>query len=462
MVEIEIENPATGEVLGTVLDGGPQAIDAAVQLAKKAFETGSWRGKTPGEREAILWRAAELIDREKEDLALLSTLEAGKPVRDARSGDVDGAADAFRFYAGACRRWGGRTVPVEGPYLNHTVREPLGVVGAIVPWNYPLCLAAWKIAPALAAGCSVVLKPSEFTPFGAIKLTEILHRAGVPQEAVQTVTGYGHTTGDALARHEDVAKIAFTGSAATARRIQIASAESNLKPVSMELGGKSANIIFADANLPAAVRGALWGVFLNQGQVCTAGSRVLVEAAVYEEFVALLVNRARQLRLGDPRDPNVDLGPLISAKQKQKVLGMATEAVRQGAKPLLLHEHALPECGHFVAPAILGDVDPQSSLAQQEVFGPVLALMKFDKEEQAIALANATPYGLAAGVWTENLRRAQRMAEALRAGVIWINCYNHFDTASPFGGVKLSGTGRDLGEEALLEYTSVKSIWSAR
>ncbi|MDX2269908.1 MAG: aldehyde dehydrogenase family protein [Bryobacter sp.] len=462
MADITVENPATGEVLGAVPDTTPAQVDAAVQQAYDAFAQGVWRSRPASEREKVLWKIAEWIERDKEDFALLSTLEAGKPIRDSRSGDVEGAIDAFRFFAGSCRRLGGQTVPVDGPYVNHTVPEPLGVVAAIVPWNYPLCLAAWKVAPALAAGCSVILKPSELTPFGALKLEETIRAAGLPPGVFRVLTGYGATTGDALSRHERVAKVAFTGSRATARRILIAAAESNLKPVSLELGGKSANLVFADANIPAAVRGALWGAFLNQGQVCTAGSRLLVEEPIYEEFLALLVDRAHRLRLGDPRDPNVDLGPLVSAKQKEKVLGFVQEAKAAGYACPLPGDAALPELGHFVAPVIFSHVPAEARLAQEEIFGPVLSVLPFRTEEEAIRLANATRYGLAAGLWTENLRRAQRVSSALAAGVVWTNCYNHFDVASPFGGLKESGHGRDLGEDALREYTAVRSLWSAR
>jgi acyl-CoA reductase-like NAD-dependent aldehyde dehydrogenase len=460
---IPIENPATGEILGNVPDHTADDVNTAVASARQAFQQGVWRAKNPSEREATLWRIAALIEDHAEDLALLESLETGKTLKDARSGDVGGAIDAFRYYAGAVRRLGGRTIPVDGKFTNRAEREPLGVIGAIVPWNYPLCLAAWKLAPALASGNSVVLKPSELTPFTTLKLLDLIHEAGVPKGVVHLLTGYGRTTGDAIARHPDIDKVVFTGSGATARRIMIAAAESNLKPVALELGGKSANIVFASADLKAAVRGALWGIFGNAGQVCSAGSRLLLERPIYDEFVQTLAARTAKLRLGNPQAQTTDIGSLISRPQMERVLGFIEQARADGATIVCggQREPSLPQ-GYFVQPTLLTGVRESSPILLHEVFGPVLCILPFDTEENAIALANGTSYGLAAGVWTANLAQANRVSAALAAGTVWINAYNEFDSASPFGGVKQSGFGRDLGEEALVEYTQTKSIWTAQ
>lgn len=461
---IAVENPANGDHLGEVPDVGAAGVDAAVAAARQTFENQAWRGKKPSEREELLWRVASLIERDAEDLALLGTIESGKTIKESRSADVGGAIDAFRYYAGAVRRLGGRTVPVDGPYVSFTMRDPVGVVGAIVPWNFPLCLAAWKIAPALACGCSVVLKPSELTPFTAMKLGELIAEAGVPEGVVNVVTGYGETTGEALARHEDVNKLTFTGSPRTGRRLLELSAQSNLKPVTLELGGKSANIVFADAELRGPVRAALWGIFANNGQVCTAGSRLLLEAPIYDEFLALLLERARKLRLGNPLKDTTDVGALVSERQMNRVLEYITQGRRSGATLLLGGERdAVGERakGYFVKPTIFGEVRPESVIAQEEIFGPVLSVIRFEGEEEALRIANGTKYGLASAVWTQDTGKMLRMARSLRSGVVWGNTYNEFDTAAPFGGVQLSGFGRDLGEEALEQYTATKTIWLA-
>lgn len=458
--DIAVINPATGADLGRVPDCGAEEVNRAVDAARHCFATGQWRGRDGSEKERILMAIADGIDAQRQSLGELVSRETGKTLAEALGGDVDGAADAFRYYAGAVRRLTGETIPIDGNFLNYTLREPAGVVGAIVPWNFPLCIAAWKVAPALACGCAVVLKPSELTPLSAIRLAEIAREAGLPGGALEVVTGYGATAGEALARHMDVDKISFTGSPRTARRLLTASAESNLKPVSLELGGKSPNIVFADADLDAAARKALWGIFQNKGEVCTAGSRLLLEDSIHDAFLDTLIGRASRLRVGDPLDPKTQMGSQISTAQMERILGYIERAKQAGAQ-LRCGGHRVGETGCFVAPTIFSAVTPGMEIAREEVFGPVLSVLRFRDEEEAIAIANSTTYGLAAAVWTGNLRRAHRMAAALQAGVVWVNTYNGFDTATPFGGVKQSGFGRDLGAAALDQYTHLKSVWVA-
>jgi aldehyde dehydrogenase (NAD+) len=461
---IDVVNPATGEKLAAVPDSQAEDIDRAVHAARASFEAGSWRKADPSHKERVLWRIAELIDMYEDELCLLESQENGKTVREARSADVRPAADALRYYAGWVRRPHGETIPVDGPYLNYTLREPVGVVGQIVPWNYPTLLACWKMAPALACGCSIVLKPSELTPLTALRLGEICLEAGVPEGVVNVVTGYGPMAGEALGRHMDVDKISFTGSIRTARALLRASSESNLKRVSLELGGKNPNIIFADADLDSAVDEAFSGIFANKGEVCSAGSRLLLENKVHDEFVTRLVAKAKKMKVGDPLDPATEMGSQISQAQLDRILGY----IRSG-----LEEKATLQCGgerdcegsnargFFVNPTVFTDVQPKMKIAQEEIFGPVLSVMRFDGEQQAVEIANGTIYGLVSAVWTRDIGRAHWMAERIKAGSVWINTYNGFDSASPFGGYKQSGFGRDLGAYALEQYTQVKSVWIA-
>ncbi len=462
---IDIVNPATGEVIAQTPDGQAVDIDRAVAAARAGFESGVWRNADPSRKERVLWRIAELIDKYEDELCLLESRENGKTVREAHGADIQPAADAFRYYAGWIRRPHGETIPVDGPYLNYTLREPVGVVGQIVPWNYPFLLASWKVAPALACGCSIVLKPSELTPLTALRLGEICLEAGLPPGVLNIVTGYGATAGDALARHMDVDKLSFTGSVRTARLLLRASGESNLKRVSLELGGKSPNIIFADADFDAAVTSAFKAIFNNKGEVCSAGSRLLLESRVHDQFVERLVDRARKMKVGDPLDPATDMGSLISQTQMDRVLGYIQSGVEQKARL---------ECGggrdtsgtnsrgFFVQPTVFTEVRPEMKIAQEEIFGPVLSVIRFDDEQHAIDIANGTIYGLVSAVWTRDISRAHWMAERIKAGSVWINTYNGFDSASPFGGYKQSGFGRDLGGYALEQYTQVKSVWIAK
>ncbi len=461
---VDVINPATGELITTVPDADACDVDRAVCAARESFEKKSWRGMDPSKRERILWTIGDLLVKHRDELAGIITSENGKTLRESAGADVAPAADCFRYYAGWVRKIYGETIPVDGPYFNYTLREPVGVVGAIVPWNFPLQIAAWKIAPALACGCSVVLKPSENTPLNALKLAEIAMEAGLPEGVLNVVTGYGATTGEALALHEDVDKISFTGSIATARKLLQSSAVSNLKRLSLELGGKSPNIIFPDADLDAAMKGAFWGIFGGKGEVCSAGSRLLVHEEVHDRFVDDLAARARKLRVGNPLDPATQMGSQISARQMDRILDYIESAKQEGARLMSGGERDTDgdkAKGFFVKPTVFAEVKPEMKIAREEVFGPVVGAIRFRDPEEAISIANGTVYGLAAAVWTRDVGLAHRMASGIKAGSVWVNTYNSFDSGSPFGGYKQSGFGRDLGSYALEQYTNVKSVWVA-
>jgi aldehyde dehydrogenase (NAD+) len=451
---VDVINPATGELLTSVPDADDRDVSRAVAAARACFEKKTWRGLDPSKRERILWNIADQIEKHADELAALISQENGKTPREAMGADVKPAADCFRYYAGWVRKIYGETIPVDGPFLNYTMREPVGVVGAIVPWNFPLQIAAWKVAPALACGCSVVLKPSELTPLNALKLAEICMEAGLPEGALNVVTGYGGTTGEALSLHEDVDKISFTGSIATARKLLQASGVSNLKRLSLELGGKSPNIVFADADFDAAIKGAFWGIFGGKGEVCSAGSRLLLHEEIYDRFVEELATRARKLQPGSQ----------ISGRQMDRILDYIESGKQDGARLVCGGERdsdGEKAKGFFVKPTIFADVLPEMRIAREEIFGPVVCAIKFKDADEALRIANGTTYGLAAGVWTRDIRLANRMAAGLQAGSVWINAYNAFDSGSPFGGYKQSGFGRDLGSYALEQYTNVKSVWVA-
>jgi acyl-CoA reductase-like NAD-dependent aldehyde dehydrogenase len=461
---IDICNPATGELIATVPDGGPEAVNAAVAAARESFEKKTWRGIDPSKRERILWTIAELLVKYRDELAGIISRENGKTIREAAGADVMTAADCFRYYAGWVRKIHGETIPVDGPYFNYTLREPVGVVGAIVPWNFPLQIAAWKVAPALACGCSVVLKPSELTPLNALRFAEITREAGLPEGVLNVVTGYGPTTGEALALHEDVDKISFTGSIATARKLLQNSAVSNLKRLSLELGGKSPNIVFPDADLDAAVKAQLWGVFGNKGEMCTAASRLLLHRDIHDRFLDDLTARAKKLRVGNPADPATQMGSQISGRQMDRILDYIASGKEEGAKILIGGERDVDgdkAKGFFVKPTVFSEVRPEMKIAQEEIFGPVVSAIRFDDAEEAVRIANGAIYGLAAAVWTRDVKLAHRVAADIRAGSVWINTYNAFDSGSPFGGYKQSGFGRDLGANAIEQYTNVKSVWVA-
>jgi aldehyde dehydrogenase (NAD+) len=459
---IDVINPATGDLIATVPDGGPEAIDCAVAAARESFEKKTWRGMDPSKRERILWNIGELLLKYRDELAAIISSENGKTLREAAGADVAPAADCFRYYAGWVRKIYGETIPVDGPYFNYTLREPVGVVGAIVPWNFPLQIAAWKVAPALACGCSVVLKPSELTPLSALRFAEIVREAGLPEGVLNVVTGYGETTGEALSLHEDVDKISFTGSVGTARKLLQNSSVSNLKRLSLELGGKSPNIVFADCDLEAAIKAQFWGVFGNKGEMCTAASRLLVHEDVHDRVLEELAARAKKLRVGNPLDPASQMGPQISGRQMDRILDYIESGKQEGARVLAgggRDTEGDKAKGFFVKPTVFSDVRPEMRIAREEIFGPVVSAIRFSDAEEAVRIANGTTYGLAAAVWTRDVKLAHRMAAEIKAGTVWINTYNGFDSASPFGGYKQSGFGRDLGANAIEQYTNVKSVW---
>jgi len=453
-------NPATGETLTVIAEGDERDAAAAVEAARRAFESGPWPEMSAAERARVLWKMGDLVDKYNEELGTLETLDNGKPIFESRQIDMPMVAEVFRYYAGWATKIHGETVPVRGPFLHYTLREPLGVVAAIVPWNFPLLLASWKIAPALAAGNTVVLKPASWTPLTALRFAEICQEAGVPDGVVNVITGPGATLGKALVRHPGVAKIAITGETRTGQEILRDSADT-LKRVTLELGGKSPNIVFADADLDAAVRGATIGIFYGKGEVCAAGSRLFVDKKIHDDFLQKLVERTKKLQPGDPLDPKTRFGALVSERQMRTVLGYIEKGKSEGAKLVAGGERASVGSGkgYFVLPTIFDGVRNDMTIAQEEIFGPVLASIEFGDVDEAVRLANDTPYGLAAAVWTRDIAKAHRVARKLQAGTVWINTYNNFDPAAAFGGYKMSGYGRELSLHALEHYTQVKSIW---
>jgi aldehyde dehydrogenase (NAD+) len=454
----DVLNPATEEVLASVAEGEDSDIDSAVRSARATFESDGWRKLSARRRGAILLKAADLLDARLPEVAKLETLQNGKPVFESKI-DVMMAVATLRYYGGWADKLGGETIPVDGPYFTYTVPEPSGVVGAIVPWNFPLNLATWKVAPALAVGCTVVLKPAAETPLTALALAEVMREAGLPAGALNVVPGDGPHAGGALVRHPAVDKIAFTGSTAVGKQLMREAADT-VKRVSLELGGKSPNLVFADADFAAAVRGAQNGIFYGKGEVCAAGSRLIVERSIKDQLVEQLVERASKLTPGDPFAKETRLGAIVSRKQQARVLDYIDKGKREGAKLIAGGKAAqVNGKGFFVEATVFDGVKPDMTIAREEIFGPVLAVLPFDDIEEGIRLANQSMYGLAAGIWTRDISKAHRVARAIRAGTVWINCYNAYDPAAPFGGYKESGFGRDLGRHALENYTETKTVW---
>nr|WP_241665160.1 aldehyde dehydrogenase [Peribacillus simplex] len=453
-------NPFTGKVWAEAPSGNDEDINLAVSAAKEAFENGEWSRLTGSQRGKLLRKLGDLISENAELLAVTEVVDNGKLIREML-GQAKGLSEWCYYYAGCADKIHGESIPVEIPNMvAYTVREPLGVVGAIVPWNSPLLLTLWKLCPALASGNTIVIKPSEVTPASLLELARLVEKAGFPPGVVNVVTGYGKSAGAALSMHPDVRKIAFTGSTETGRIIIKNSAE-HFSKVSLELGGKSPNIIFEDADLPNAVNGVLAGVFAATGQTCMAGSRVLIQSSIYDQFVEVLVNRTSEIRLGNPLDMDTEMGTVAFEGQHQKVLSYVEIGKQDGAK--LLHGGKRPmtdelKNGFFVEPTIFGDVTNDMRIAQEEVFGPVVCLIRFDSEEDAIRIANDTKFGLAAAVWTKDVQRAHRVAPKIQAGTVWINNYRKVSHQTPFGGYKASGLGRENGMQAINEYTQIKTI----
>ena len=452
-------NPHDNSVIVDVAMAGKADIDKAVAAAQKAFP--AWARMAAADRGRILLRLADLIEENADELARLESLDTGHPLKDSRALDVPRTAACFRYFAGMADKFQGDVVPVEAGFLNYLLREPVGVVGQVVPWNFPLMFTSWKMAPALAAGNTIVMKPAEITPLSSLKIAELMSQAGMPDGVVNIVPGLGHVAGQYIAEHPGIAKVAFTGSTATGRRVVQASA-GNLKKVQLELGGKGANIVFDDANLAAAVNGSAWAIFHNQGQACIAGSRLLLHERIADEFLERFVTLARSIRLGNPMDETTEMGPLTSALHRDRVLSYVDVAREQGGQVIAGGKApgaAELAQGCYVEPTIVKAKNYRDRVAQEEVFGPFVTVLTFKDDAQAMEIANGTDYGLGSGLWTSNLQRAHKMARDMHAGMVWINSYKRVNPGSPFGGVGQSGYGREMGFDAMREYTQVKSVW---
>lgn len=454
-------NPATGEVIVKVYEADKEDIDLAVKGARTAFE-GDWKKVSPYQRQQLLMKLADLIEKNAEEFAQLETLDNGKPINESRHVDVPATVEHFRYYAGWATKIHGETLPISaGNFFTYTLREPVGVVGQIIPWNFPLLMAAWKIAAAIACGNCVVLKPAEQTPLTALRLAELIMEAGFPKGVVNICPGFGPTAGAALSGHMGVDKVAFTGEYTTGREIIKASA-GNLKRVSLELGGKSPNIVFTDGDLEGALKGCIGSVFFNQGQVCCAGTRLFVENKIYDDFVGKLTEKVKSIKVGPGLSTETQMGPLVSDDQLKRVTGYLDIGKKEGAKPLCGGNRSKDgdlQKGYFVEPTVFSGVTNKMRIAQEEIFGPVVSAIPFKDINDAVFQGNETTYGLAAGVWTNNLKKAHAVAKSLKAGTVWVNCYNCFDPCAPFGGYKQSGYGREGGIHALELYTQIKTVW---
>jgi phenylacetaldehyde dehydrogenase len=458
----ETPNPATGETLANVAEGDAEDINRAVRAARKAFDDGPWGRMTPSERGRIIWRIGDLILEHADELAQLESLDNGKPVAVARGADVPLAADLFHYMAGWATKIEGNTIDISVPYMpganfhSYTLREPLGVVGQIIPWNFPLLMAAWKLGPALTTGNCVVLKPAEQTPLTALLLAELIAEAGIPDGVVNVVTGFGETAGAALAAHDDVDKVAFTGSTEVGKLIVAASGASNLKKLTLELGGKSPNIVFDDADT-GAVEGAANAIFFNHGQCCVAGSRLFVQEDRFDEVVNGVAEIAKGIKLGPGMESGTQMGPLVSEEQLQRVTGFLDSGREDGATTIT-GGGRFGDHGYFVEPTVITNTRPEMKIVREEIFGPVVVAAPFRSLDEIAAEANNSSYGLGAGIWTRDISKAHALAKKLRAGTVWINCYNVFDASLPFGGYKQSGWGREMGHQVLEAYTEVKAV----
>ena len=454
-------NPSTGETLAEVAEADKADVDKAVAAARRAYE-GKWGSMSARDRGRLLYKLSQLIESRSRELAELETADNGKPIRESEYIDIPQVVENFEYFAGWATKIEGETIPVPGEMFNYTIREPLGVCGQIIPWNFPLLMAAWKLAPALASGNTLVLKPAEQTPVTAMELGKLIQEAGFPDGVVNILPGYGETAGAALAAHPGIDKVAFTGSTEVGKLIAHAAAN-NLTKVSLELGGKAPNIVFADANIEQAVNGAMMGIFFNQGQVCCAGSRLFVAEEIKDEFLGRLKEKAEKIKVGDPMNSKTQMGPQVSEVQLNRIKGYVDIAREEGATVMMgggsPQLDAEFKNGYFFQPTIFGDVKNQMRVAQEEIFGPVTCAITFKDEDDLIKQANETIFGLSAGIWTQDITRAHRFAKKVHAGVVWINTYNMFNAASPFGGYKQSGYGREMGKHALEHYTQVKSVW---